>query len=221
MLGEVHKNISRIFPSSDIEIKKIGQSYVISGTVASEDEKDKIYQIVGEGIGAAATINQKKVSAIQGADSTSDDSNNSSGWLDEVIYKGVINKLQMPLANQVNVKLTVVEVTKNFSENLGVDWGTITGASSSVTPGAFRFVKFNADTLSSMVHAISNDSVARVLAEPNLSVLSGETAQFLVGGEVPLVTSSQNGTSVQYKDFGIKLNIGAQSTRYGTYPYLT
>ncbi|AYM94018.1 MULTISPECIES: type II and III secretion system protein family protein [Serratia] len=210
LLGEVHKNISRIFPSSDIEIKKIGQSYVISGTVASEDEKDKIYQIVGEGIGAAATINQKKVSAIQGADSTSDDSNNSSGWLDEVIYKGVINKLQMPLANQVNVKLTVVEVTKNFSENLGVDWGTITGASSSVTPGAFRFVKFNADTLSSMVHAISNDSVARVLAEPNLSVLSGETAQFLVGGEVPLVTSSQNGTSVQYKDFGIKLNIGAK-----------
>nr|WP_255324619.1 hypothetical protein [Budvicia aquatica] len=57
---------------------------------------------------------------------------------------------------------------------------------------------------------MSNDSIARVLAEPNLSVLSGETADFLVGGEIPIVTTSQNGTNVQYKEFGIKLNIGAK-----------
>ena len=61
-----------------------------------------------------------------------------------------------------------------------------------------------------MVQAIRNDTVARVLAEPNLSVISGETAEFLVGGEVPIVFSSVSGTSVQYKEFGIKLNVGAR-----------
>ncbi|EMB1765269.1 type II and III secretion system protein family protein, partial [Escherichia coli] len=97
-------------------------------------------------------------------------------------------------------------VTKTFTDNVGIDWGT-TGTS----PGSFRFIKFDADTLTGLVHAISNDSVARVLAEPNLSVLSGETAEFLVGGEVPVVTSSgNNGTNVQYKEFGIKLNVGAK-----------
>lgn len=136
------------------------------------------------------------------------ESNNA--WLDEVVYQEVINKLKLPITNQVNVKLSVVEVTKTFSDNVGIDWGTISGTGGNITPGTFRFVKFNADTLSSLVHAISNDSVARVLAEPNLSVLSGESAEFLVGGEVPVVTSSANGSNVQYKDFGIKLNVGAK-----------
>lgn len=49
-----------------------------------------------------------------------------------------------------------------------------------------------------------------MLAEPNLSVLSGEYASFLVGGEIPIVSTNQNGISVEYKEFGIKLNIGAK-----------
>ncbi|WP_394653508.1 pilus assembly protein N-terminal domain-containing protein [uncultured Sphingomonas sp.] len=44
------------------------------------------------------------------------------------------------------------------------------------------------------------------LASPNLTALSGETASFLVGGEVPLVTQSGLGaSSVQYKEYGVSL----------------
>jgi len=44
------------------------------------------------------------------------------------------------------------------------------------------------------------------LANPNLTALSGETASFLVGGEVPLVTQSGLGASnVQYKEYGVSL----------------
>ena len=44
------------------------------------------------------------------------------------------------------------------------------------------------------------------LAQPNLTALSGETASFLVGGEVPLVIQSGLGaTSVQYKQYGVSL----------------
>lgn len=202
LLSEIQKKISQIAPDSVVKIDKLGKSYVISGTVATEEGRDRIYQIVGEGVGAQREVSKKEVA-------TTGDNNNSeneSSWLDEVRYIGVINKLEIPSTNQVNVKLSVVEVTKEFTDNVGIDW-----SSAGATPGTFRFVKFDADTLTSLVHAISNDSVARVLAEPNLSVLSGETAEFLVGGEVPLVTTSaNNGTNVQYKEFGIKLNVGAR-----------
>lgn len=202
LLSEIQKKISQIAPDSVVKIDKLGKSYVISGTVATEEGRDRIYQIVGEGVGAQREVSKKEVA-------TTGDNNNSeneSSWLDEVRYIGVINKLEIPGTNQVNVKLSVVEVTKEFTDNVGIDW-----SSAGATPGTFRFVKFDADTLTSLVHAISNDSVARVLAEPNLSVLSGETAEFLVGGEVPLVTTSaNNGTNVQYKEFGIKLNVGAR-----------
>ncbi|EEU5819930.1 type II and III secretion system protein family protein [Escherichia coli] len=206
VLSAVQKQIPMISPDSHVSIQKMGKTYIISGTVPTEEDRDKVYQLVGEGIGAKKVVNKKQVASL-GASSGSDlNTDNSNSWLDEVIYEDVINKLQLPITNQVNVKLSVVEVTKTFTDNVGIDWGT-TGTS----PGSFRFIKFDADTLTGLVHAISNDSVARVLAEPNLSVLSGETAEFLVGGEVPVVTSSgNNGTNVQYKEFGIKLNVGAK-----------
>ncbi|MFI8416083.1 type II and III secretion system protein family protein [Serratia sp. NPDC078593] len=205
LLSELQQHITEVAPDSQVTIQKMGKSYVISGTVATEEDRDKVYQIVGEGIGAQQQITKKEIADISG-NSGGSEGKNSSNWLNEVVYKGVINKLQLPATNQVNVKLSVVEVTKDFTDNVGIDWGTIGAAT-----GTFRFVKFDADTLTGLVHAVSNDSVARVLAEPNLSVLSGETAEFLVGGEIPVVTSSNNnGTNVQYKEFGIKLNVGAK-----------
>lgn len=43
------------------------------------------------------------------------------------------------------------------------------------------------------------------LANPNLTTVSGETAEFLAGGEFPIVTSSNNGTSIEYKSYGVNL----------------
>lgn len=43
------------------------------------------------------------------------------------------------------------------------------------------------------------------LANPNLTTVSGETAEFLAGGSFPVVTSSNNGTSVEYKPYGVNL----------------
>lgn len=204
LLSAVHKQVSQLVPNSQVSIVKLGKSYVISGTVANEEDRERIYQIVGEGLGASQMMINKSVADPGSVDGGGSQQNGTS-WLNEVSYQNVINQLQLPVTNQVNVRLSVVEVTKSFTDNVGIDWGNAGGL-----PGSFHFVKFNADTLNSLVHAISNDSVARVLAEPNLSVISGETAEFLVGGEVPVISSSNNGTSVQYKDFGIKLNIGAR-----------
>ena len=201
VLSDVYKQVNQEFSDSNVTIQKMGKTYIISGTAPTEEARDRIYQIVGEGIGAEVAVNKKSVNDF----GSEGGGNSSPSWLNETLYRGVINKLELPITNQVNVKLSVVEVSREFTDNVGIDWATI-GAGS----GNFHFVKFNANALTTLVHAISNESVARVLAEPNLSVLSGETAEFLVGGEIPVVTSSQNGTNVSYKEFGIKLNIGVK-----------
>lgn len=203
LLGTVDKTIRAEFPDSNVSIQRAGKTYLLIGTVPNEEARDRIYQIVGEGVGAEKTEVLKTVKEMDENGGSSNE--NPMSFLNEVSYKGVVNKLRLPLTNQVNVKLSIVEVTKDFTDNVGIDWSTI-----GQNAGTFNFIKFDADSLSNLVHAISNDSIARVLAEPNLSVLSGETADFLVGGEIPIVTTSQNGTNVQYKEFGIKLNIGAK-----------
>lgn len=48
---------------------------------------------------------------------------------------------------------------------------------------------------------------ARLLAKPKLVCGSGEKAKFLVGGEIPIVHESQGAFSVEYKKFGIMLDI--------------
>ena len=44
------------------------------------------------------------------------------------------------------------------------------------------------------------------MAEPNLTARSGEPATFLAGGEYPYSTVSDDGTNIQFKNFGIGLN---------------
>ncbi len=58
-----------------------------------------------------------------------------------------------------------------------------------------------------LVQALEGKGLARRLAEPNLIALSGEKASFLAGGEVPIpVASDDNRVTVQYKEYGVRLN---------------
>ena len=50
------------------------------------------------------------------------------------------------------------------------------------------------------------DGTASILAEPNLTALSGETASFLAGGEFPIpVSQSLGAVTVEYKQYGVGL----------------
>lgn len=158
VLGHVNKQISEQFPDSNVAIQKVGETYIISGTVAKEEDKDQIYQIVGVGVGAKAKEYTRKVKS-KGKDSDSDDE--KLPWLSQTYYEGVINKLQLPITNQVNVKLSVVEVTREFTENIGVDWSNISSGGD-IAPGLFRLVKFNAGSITNLIHAIGNESVAQI-----------------------------------------------------------
>ena len=123
MLGAVQKRIGEVAPDSRVTIQKLGKTYVLSGTAATEDDRDKIYQIVGEGVGAQRIVNKKQVADV--AADAGGGGNDSSSWLDEVVYQDVINKLKLPVTNQINVKLSVVEVTKSFTDNVGIDWAPL------------------------------------------------------------------------------------------------
>jgi pilus assembly protein CpaC len=58
-----------------------------------------------------------------------------------------------------------------------------------------------------LIQALEQKRLGRRLAEPNLVALSGETASFLAGGEVPIEITQGNGaTSTSFKEFGIRLN---------------
>jgi len=60
--------------------------------------------------------------------------------------------------------------------------------------------------IASAIDAAETDGLVTTLAEPNLTALSGETASFLAGGEIPIPIAQGLGqVSVEYKQYGVSL----------------
>jgi pilus assembly protein CpaC len=141
----------------------------------------------------------------------------------------VINSVKVNAPQQVMLEVRFVEVQRNASRELGVNWqvvqtnllnggagiaATVGQASSGVglLSGAAPFGSVVGKMLSNgvqadqLLQALETRGVVRRLAEPNLVTLSGDTASFLAGGEFPIPISSTNGTiSVAFKKYGVGL----------------
>ena len=58
-----------------------------------------------------------------------------------------------------------------------------------------------------LINALQSEGLLTMLAEPNLTTISGETASFLAGGEVPIPVPQALGvTTIQYKQYGVQLD---------------
>jgi len=82
------------------------------------------------------------------------------------------------------------------------------GVLSGTAPFGFLIGKLIAGGLSAdiLVNALEQKGMARSLAEPNLTALSGDTASFLAGGEFPFPVAAQNNQiTIQFKKFGVGL----------------
>lgn len=70
--------------------------------------------------------------------------------------------------------------------------------------------------LNATIDALDSEGLATVLAEPNITALSGVPANFLAGGEYPIPTvSGLGGTSVEFKSYGVSITSTATITDDG------
>ena len=66
----------------------------------------------------------------------------------------------------------------------------------------------------SMINLLESNGAATTLTQPRISARSGGMAELVVGGEIPVVTSSINGPTVTYKNYGIQLEISPEVDQY-------
>ena len=70
-----------------------------------------------------------------------------------------------------------------------------------------------ATEITSRINLAVNSGNALILAEPRLATRSGGEATFLAGGEIPYSVSNINGTTIEFKEFGISLSVKPQVDR--------
>jgi pilus assembly protein CpaC len=125
----------------------------------------------------------------------------------------------------VQIDVQILEISKTAIDRLGVNWSSTLSFTEQPTPSNFELYrhmggvikaigqsKFDRTALTATLNILEQDNLARTLARPKLVSLSGKEAKFLVGGEIPIlsnvsVSSGTTTTSVEYVEYGIKLNI--------------
>ncbi|ENC6710379.1 pilus assembly protein N-terminal domain-containing protein [Vibrio harveyi] len=195
------------YPDEDIKLTNIGEQIVIDGVVSSEEIKNKVYRHVGEMLKKSKQRNTFELTNANG------ESGDALDYTATYVFEDIINNLKVLTTDQINVKLTVAEVSSSFLTELGVSYAEQNGKSIG-DAGKFvnKILDFSAQDIVAVISASGNDSIGQVLAEPNLSVISGESASFLVGGEIPITVRDNDGVSVTYKEYGVKLSMVAKVT---------
>jgi pilus assembly protein CpaC len=131
----------------------------------------------------------------------------------------VINRLEVTSPTQVHIRVRVAEVERSISESIGVRWNELRfGAEDAFTffGGALTGIQGsfggNLDVdgedagVDATLDLLAEEGLVSVLAEPNLTALSGETASFLAGGEFPIPVSQDEDTiTVEFREFGVRL----------------
>jgi pilus assembly protein CpaC len=115
-----------------------------------------------------------------------------------------INSMTLDGSQQVNIRVRFAEVSRADLQTLGINWQMF-------NTGNFTFGFLgNGSQLdgTALADSLQRNGVINVLAEPNLTAVTGQTARFLAGGEIPIpVPQGGNGNAVtlQYKPFGVSL----------------
>jgi pilus assembly protein CpaC len=112
-----------------------------------------------------------------------------------------INNTTIEGSQQINIRVRFAEVSRAELQALGFSWKLFAEAGA----GSLGYGgKFDIDVL---VEALKRNGALTILAEPNLTAVTGESASFLAGGEVPVPIAQPGGVmNVQYKQFGVSLD---------------
>jgi pilus assembly protein CpaC len=203
-IARLQETIDSLLPTSSIKIQNINGLVLLTGNALSPDDADTAQSVVRSVLGGSPNV---------------------------------MNRIQISTPTQVNLRVKIAEMSRDTLKQLGFNWNAIlTGASNAFVFGQgreiFRVLRdSNGDItgkefinspeansvgfnnvggkhdLGVMMDALENENYISILAEPNLTALSGETASFLAGGEFPIpIPNAGFGTvTLEFKQFGVGL----------------
>jgi len=199
-IDRLREAIAAATAGGSVNVRQLGDSVVIEGTVRDPLDAEEARKV------AAGFAGEEKV----------------------------INRLKVLAPTQVNLRVRVAEVRRDITKRFGISWdlladvgnftfglaqGSSTVVSGATFPGGtlrrgtdganaiYGLLSGGGIDLNTVVDALEDERLLTVLAEPNLTAMSGETASFLAGGEFPIPVPQDGGTiSIEYKKFGVSLS---------------
>jgi pilus assembly protein CpaC len=218
-LDAIQDLVNQLFPGEDIRVGSIHDQIFVTGTVATPEIAGKAANIVAQYVSDLQDVTGKVDELI-------------SNMLEVRGEQQVTLQVKVVEASRTIAKELGVETRANDADELSAT--TLFGnpppvdiapkdAAAMLRGGVGRALTGDSTGILSLLHdtgiagigmlnvvleALEDENLVNILAEPNLTAVSGEQAGFLAGGEFPVpVGRDQNGNIViQFRQFGVSLN---------------
>jgi pilus assembly protein CpaC len=203
-LNGVRAALKQMLPAAGIQAEGIGDSVMLTGSVASPIEAQQAGDVAARLVGGADKVVNSIVVRSR----------------DQVMLKVTVAEVQRSIIKQLGVDLSasmnVGTAVVNFNNS-----NPFTANNAPLVAGngltTTALTKAGVPSVTATLRAMESAGVVRTLAEPNLTAISGESATFISGGEFPIPTGVTCQTTtggaigncvqtVSFKKFGISLN---------------
>lgn len=196
-LRRLNSAINRMMPDEEVVVTSLDRSVVLSGRVSSASQAEDVRRLTATFIGKDTDL---------------------------------INRLQISGPTQINLRVRIAEVSREISKEIGVNWETVVNNAAGATTfgmaagrafvlpgGNFLTIPDGPATIGGgftsgnldfnvLMDLLETEGLITTLAQPNLTALSGETANFLAGGEFPIPVPQDDGAiTITFKQFGVGL----------------
>lgn len=175
---EVEAVLGSQLPLAALKVTPLEKSAIVSGTVTNVDDVDRAIAIA------------------------------------EQFYATVINNIRVVGVQQVLLHTKIMEVSRTKFRKLGLDWGlrhVRPGKAIVFAPGGLITGDVSAELnlgnydINGLVAALRQNDLVKLLAEPTVVATHGRASTFNVGGKVPFIVPSQQGPTVNWEEFGTKV----------------
>ncbi len=166
-IGELDAILRTAMPKNAIALRTVNDTIILTGSVDTARDAQQAVEIASAFLGNAGGGQTGKI----------------------------VNSLTIRGQDQVMVKVTIAEVRRTVLKQLGVsslvasgNWGELNLANAFGLGAAPNSSLKAAGHVATTLQALERYGVARILAEPAVTAVSGESAKFTAGGEMPVPT---------------------------------
>ncbi len=198
------------------------QDFVVSVCNTDTATAQYIRQTMGLDGVKVSKVGDKLV--LQGVVENQNEMNNALGIAKVYAEEAdIVNLIEMKNPIMVNLAALVIDISGKDAQDLGFKYGNI----NKYTAGSHNYQEITFGTTGNfyggmdwykdfshpfqnvdvMIQALATQNKVKVLSRPNITTMSGEEAQVLIGGELPVPTSKDGEISVEWKEYGINLKI--------------
>lgn len=191
-VSALQDTLNRVMPGSQVHAEAVNDSIILTGPVGSPGEADRATQVARAFVSAPEKV--LNMMTIAGSD--------------QVMVKARVIEVQRTAVKQLG--LDVNAVLNSVGDGLSLAQTATFGISGSQLGGGvlgYTDRSGNGNTLNTSLRAFERAGLVRILAEPNLTSVNGENADFLAGGEfpVPVGRDDKGNILIQFKPFGVRL----------------